>query len=66
MMKLRLEILLDNEAFGDSRGECGAEIAKILRSAADYLNDAGAGVGTGRWLRDTNGNTVGKITVEAE
>ncbi len=48
-----LRINLDNDAFADN---CSYEIARILREAADLIEDQYAVNGT---LRDINGNTVG-------
>jgi hypothetical protein len=60
-MEFSLFITADNAAFGDSDAECCAELARILRETADKLE---LGQDTGR-LRDSNGNTVGRYSVES-
>ena len=68
-MKFTLEINCNNAAFRDPdadddddespgvRDATRAEIARILRNAADHV-EAGS---DGRMLRDTNGNRVGQF-----
>lgn len=58
-MNYRLEMRTDNAAFGESVLERGAEIARILRDAADRAERGSIG-GT---IRDANGNTVGDFIV---
>ena len=54
MSKFTLTFRTDNAAFDDD--EAPAEIARILRAAAD-LAEFGANRGV---IRDSNGNTVGE------
>jgi len=63
-MKLIIEINLDNAAFDDN---CGGEVSKILRKqvfACETTKRAFFITHHGIPLKDTNGNTVGKITLE--
>ncbi len=59
-MKLKIEIAMDNAAFGDNPSDRGAEIRQVLQSIPTRVE---FGYTEGN-LRDTNGNTVGtwKIT----
>lgn len=59
-MKLKVEIIMDNAAFGD--GEDGTkhdEAARILRIAADKIESGAWAFG----LLDINGNKVGQVKV---
>ena len=63
-MKLTIEINMDNAAFGES---WTWEAGRILRSALQKLEEAGAYAPDAEWgskLRDINGNTVGQMKVE--
>lgn len=62
-MKLRIEINMDNAAFGEDAYECGTEAARILRKLADKLEGPGSGDIT---LYDSNGNPVGTARVTEE
>lgn len=61
-MRFMLEIDCDNAAFGstdltaDGISERNAEVARILREAADRIEGGALAVK----LRDVNGNTVGQ------
>jgi hypothetical protein len=66
-MRITITINCDNDAFGDSPEECAAEVNAILRrlqrhpaQGSYYL------VGDSGPVRDSNGNTVGFLTVEPE
>lgn len=67
-MKLKIEIEMDNAAFGESKYEAGEEASRILGAQViDRLEEGGKGfeVGTTYNLRDINGNHVGTFVVEA-
>lgn len=56
-MKLKIEIEMDNAAFGDGTAfDAGPEVATILRELASAFEREGAHE---RDLRDSNGNRVG-------
>jgi len=60
-MKFKLEIQCDNAVFED---QCGDEVARILKRAADQI-EGGKRIVLGGFtmpLRDVYGNTVGKFT----
>jgi hypothetical protein len=57
---IRIEIKTDNEAF---TGRLGDELASILRDLATFMELKAGPMYDGRTLRDSNGNTVGKVTV---
>lgn len=57
-MEYRLTVSLDNAAFTEGGAE---ELARILREEARRV--AADGFPTERTLRDTNGNTVGRVEV---
>lgn len=57
MTKFVLEITMGNDAMQD-----GADVAGLLRDAADYLESGG----TSDTLYDYNGNKVGTYTFEEE
>jgi len=59
-MKVRIEIDTSNAAFHVAGEEM--ETARILRQAADKVECIG--LADGFSLRDTNGNTVGVLTIE--
>jgi len=58
-MRFILELQCDNLAFGETNAERGQELARILRSAASYLEADGCGEGDSRRLMDGFGNSVG-------
>lgn len=65
MMKLKIEIVMDNSAFDPlSDGGRGNEAARILRAAADKLDGRDL-ISTGDLfpLADVNGNWVGEAKV---
>lgn len=55
MGEFRVLVNTDNAAFEDDGASGAHELARILRTVADQLED---GVSKGR-VRDVNGNTVG-------
>ena len=57
---VRLEIDTGNAAFGETMEERDAEVARILRAAADKLDSSYAMDDFG--LYDINGNRVGAFT----
>ena len=61
-MKLTLEIVMDNHAFSEDEGGWGWEAARILRDAADKVQDGR----TQAPLKDANGATVGQYEVTAQ
>ena len=54
---LRINIKMDNAAFGETEGERAAEVARILREYASKVENT---EDLNQTLRDINGNTVGK------
>lgn len=58
-MKAIIKIQMDNAAFADG-DNAPYELARILREAADRLDDGDI---SGFSLRDANGNTVGELKV---
>lgn len=62
-MKLKIEINMDNAAFGGDQFDRGAEAAKILEEFADKIAE-GAMPRTSGPLRDSNGNLVGTWSIE--
>lgn len=61
MATFKLQINIDNAAFGDTPGEAAAEIKRILSEIPDFLP-----IGTLAPLRDVNGNLVGSYHVDEE
>ncbi len=60
-MKLKIEITMDNAAFGDDNGgEAGPEAARILRDLADNFSERDLAPGEIWNLHDANGNHVGQ------
>lgn len=64
MPKLIIEITTDNAAFHEDGHNTGQECARILRNLAARVEHGGDLSGYAATLRDTNGNTVGKATLE--
>lgn len=58
-MKFRLEIDMDNAAFGDDRSERAAEVARILAELATVMDANGLQRGDTGAVHDYNGNRVG-------
>ncbi len=58
-MDITIKINCDNAAFGDNDDDAMCEVTSILQ---EWLK---RGTLTGRKLRDTNGNIVGQVEVEA-
>jgi hypothetical protein len=65
---IKISLCVDNAAFGDTYNEQAAEVARILRYAADQLQDDTRYLdpysGVDLCLNDVNGNRVGFITPE--
>lgn len=59
-MTFKVSIEMDNAAFEESSG---VEVARILRSVADAIDEQDVLPGFEMNLRDINGNKVGKATV---
>jgi hypothetical protein len=63
---ITLSICVDNAAFGDTYQDQAAEVARILRHAADRFEECPAYLdpcsGRGLCLNDVNGNRVGHAT----
>lgn len=64
-MMVRLEIICDNDAFGDEPNDSGYEVARILCVLARDLQHEGLEE-TVKILYDANGNKVGKYIVTNE
>lgn len=63
-MTFRLYIRTENAAFAD--GNEAAEVARILREAADQIDNRGIPLATSsRSLHDINGNRVGFYETDA-
>jgi len=60
-MRITIEIDCDNAAFTD--GMTGDEAALILHKLASYLRGTSVEDADEIALRDSNGNTCGKVTV---
>ncbi len=60
IMRLKIEIKMDNAAFEDAQGD---EAGRILRELADRLEGSGNMGGFATSLRDVNGNNVGSAHV---
>ena len=60
-MKFKLTITMDNAAFEDANN--GYEVARILRELANRIEGMELTRGDSLSLRDSNGNTVGSVTV---
>ena len=61
-MRILVEFATDNAAFEDNPNE----VERILDSAFEFARlYAGADTNAKRIIRDTNGNTVGAVTVES-
>lgn len=63
-----LSLTCDNAAFGDNVDAFTVEVARILRSAARMVTEKVAELDGGGALfvalRDTNGNSVGSLSVD--
>jgi hypothetical protein len=57
-----LTIKTDNAAFSDEEGGPGYEIARLLRKAADQVEQGE----TGRPIFDINGNRVGEFALNTD
>lgn len=64
-MKLTITIDMDSAAFGETIDERGAEAARILAELSRYVAEVGLGGGFQRWIRDANGNTIGRASVNS-
>ena len=60
-MKITIEFWTDNAAF-----DPGPEIAHILRRLADRVEHMGLAALPNGPLQDTNGNTIGRLTISGE
>lgn len=63
---LSLEICTDNAAFGVTYDDQAAEVARILREAAERMETTPGQLSSGFPLRDANGNTVGQVSAHKE
>ena len=68
-MRLSFEIEIDNDAFADGDGQPTAdsvacELRRVFMRAHKRLQEDGARAGESLILIDTNGNSVGLLTVE--
>lgn len=61
-MKLKLEIKMDNAAFGETPEERGIELDCIIGGLAKRMREQGVNAGDSWRLMDTNGNRVGEAT----
>jgi hypothetical protein len=64
-MKLKIEIEMDNAAFGGDSDD-PEEVKRILRKLADNLPPMRRVIGWPVRLWDINGNYVGNVTVEEQ
>lgn len=70
-MKMTVEITMDNAAFhapseeDEPMGECGTEVARLLRHLANRVDDCNLPDRTSGMLVDYNGNTVGSWAVSS-
>ncbi len=62
MKRFTLEIRTENAAFGESLNETCAEVARILRRAADTV-ESGQTIMS---LRDANGNRIGSAEFDED
>jgi len=64
-MTLKIEIKMDNAAFGDCDQERGAEVSRILKHTAEVIENLNMGLAENASmnLRDFNGNKVGTAEV---
>ncbi len=65
-MTITIRLQTDNAAFQDQDGDPRYEVARIVRQIASWFVDDGLyldGADTYPPLRDSNGNTVGSVTV---
>lgn len=65
---INITLCVDNDAFGITYDDQAAEVARILRHAADKIEANPSYIdpysGTGLCLNDINGNRVGHVTPE--
>ena len=65
---INITICVDNDAFGVTYDDQAAEVARILRHAADRIEARPSYIdptsGIGLCLNDINGNRVGHVTPE--
>lgn len=61
---VNINIHTGNDAFGVSPDSEAAEVARILRELADYLDAHGLDDALSRRLHDTYGNKVGTVRVD--
>lgn len=59
-MTITIRLKTDNDAFQDGNRE--TEIARLVQAVADRISEGGSTYAECQ-LRDTNGNTVGTVTV---
>ncbi len=62
-MKLKIEMNLDNDAFGDDAFSRAQEIADQLTHLSKEIVEYGARVSTDWPIIDVNGNKVGRLTI---
>lgn len=65
-MKLRIEITMDNAAFGDCDQDAGAEASRILADLGKHLaagDDPWPCSSSPRRLMDSNGNAIGTARI---
>jgi hypothetical protein len=63
-MKLKIEIVMDNAAFGACDQDNYEECARILRDLSEYLDNCNTPrLEFSKPLQDGNGNTCGKAKV---
>jgi hypothetical protein len=60
-MKCKIEINMDNDAFGNHPCSIGEELGRILRTLGKDIAIVHGGMKEG--IRDINGNTVGSIRI---
>ena len=58
---ISINICVDNAAFGVTYDDQAAEVARILRDAANRMERGPGELDEGFPLRDFNGNTVGTV-----
>ena len=63
-VKLRITIDMNNESFGDNHYSRGAEVATVLDRISRRLVEGTAVLGLEAPIHDSNGNTVGTMTIK--